>query len=143
MFEFLNDLGFTPNPKCLVFSAITVLSYYSLPVCKDPSSFVPDASRAATTFVVSAGLVKFYHFWAECIVPCDSSYMLAALTTAMYYLLPCRYERYSSRVALLIATTSYVGMAWYDSVFKCQKRLRANPLSLLKPLKPKAKNGFY
>lgn len=62
---------------------------------------------------------------------------------AAYWTLPCRYDEQKWLATAAIGTAGYVGMAWYDHIYGCD-RMRAGALSgLYAPVKPPIRDGHY
>ena len=57
-----------------------------------------------------------------------------------YFILPCRCDANKARVwgtAALIASASYVGLAWYDHFYDCEDKMKSGALRpLYAPFKP-------
>lgn len=61
-----------------------------------------------------------------------------------YMNLPCRYDANWRFSVVFIALGSYVGLAWYDSVYNCDVKMRQGITSILTGrFKPTAVGGVY
>ena len=61
-----------------------------------------------------------------------------------YMVLPCRYDRHWKTSVVLIALSSYVGLAWYDVFYGCNVKMRQGITYLVTgPFKPAVVNGVY
>jgi len=63
---------------------------------------------------------------------------------AAYMYLPCKYDRNWPVSVAVIATASYVGLAWYDYAYDCNTKMRPGAISVVsKYFKPPLRNGVY
>lgn len=68
----------------------------------------------------------------------------SALNVLAYMYLPCRYDPNWQYSVAGIAMASYVGMAWYDATYNCNRKLRPGFISPLSGhFKPTIRNGVY
>ena len=70
-------------------------------------------------------------------------YFSGAMVTA-YWVLPCKYDPHKWWATALIASASYVGLAWYDHAYDCKDKMRAGALNpIFGAVKPPVRAGRY
>lgn len=71
--------------------------------------------------------------------------LVISLIVVIIYFLPHPYSNYHTAVmAFLLATSTYIGIAWYDVLYDCNDRLQPSLFGWMsKPLKPQSYDKEY
>lgn len=61
-----------------------------------------------------------------------------------YMYLPCRFDPNWQYSVVLIGFGSYIAMAWYDSLYNCDNKMKKGiTYTITGPFKPEVMDGYY